>query len=41
MITRIFYGVGVGMAWGLSLIIMGMLTRFMVELFLIGRRWLP
>lgn len=36
MITRIFYGVGFGLLWALSLMLMGVALRLMVELFQIG-----
>ncbi len=41
MMTRIFYCVGIGLGWGLALVFMGMLARFMVELLMIGWSVLP
>lgn len=41
MITRIFYGTAIGMAWALALILFGVAARLMVELLLIGWRVLP
>lgn len=36
MITRIFYGASIGMAWAIALILMGAAGRAMVELLMIG-----
>lgn len=36
MITRIFYGTAIGLAWALALVLMGAAARAMFELFNVG-----
>lgn len=36
MITRIFYGTAIGLAWAMSVVMGGIALRAMVELFQVG-----
>lgn len=41
MISRIFYGTALGLAWAVSLVMMGIAVRATVELFHLGWRLWP